>query len=497
MSTRKDALSKSSFGSRIAEDELESLEGYFVETEQWRKILAGDADIVFGSKGSGKSALYSLLVSKKEELRLGRRTMFLAAENPRGTPAFRDLTTQPVLPEEQFRGLWKLYFLSITANYLRHHLQSTKGENKTAKAVFSLLEDNGLLEPHINLMTRLRTVLTYVRRYLPNIEGKVTEPNSGVELSGKITFSEPSVDERKQGFKSLDELLESLNAAYQDEKIICWLALDRLDVAFSDSSDLEGNALRSLFRTYLDMQTLSNIKIKIFLRDDIWRKIVGVGFREASHVTRTITLQWDQSSLLNLIVRRLAANTPICDYYGLHSEEIHADARLQSEFFYKLFPSQVDVGKRQPTSLDWMLSRTADGHKKTAPRELIHLLNEARDEQLKLYQLGHSDPEDNLLFDRTALRAALPAVSKVRFEQTLCAEHPTLKPYLDKLEGEKSEQSLISLSKLWKITSDKSAQMADKLTETGFFEKRGAKDSPTYWVPFLYRDALKLVQGRA
>ena len=92
MRSRASILTKAVFGSRIAEEEIDRLQLYFVETEQWRKVLAGDVDIVFGAKGSGKSALYSLLVARKDELRLGRRTIFLAGENPRGTPAFRDLT---------------------------------------------------------------------------------------------------------------------------------------------------------------------------------------------------------------------------------------------------------------------------------------------------------------------------------------------------------------------------------------------------------------------
>ena len=54
------------FGSRVAEDEGEGLLSYFVETEQWRKLIAGDVDIVYGAKGAGKSALYSLLVGQKE-----------------------------------------------------------------------------------------------------------------------------------------------------------------------------------------------------------------------------------------------------------------------------------------------------------------------------------------------------------------------------------------------------------------------------------------------
>ena len=45
-----------------------------------------------------------------------------------------------------------------------------------------------------------------------------------------------------------------------------WILLDRLDVAFADSADLEANALRALFRVYPDMAALSNFGVKIFLR---------------------------------------------------------------------------------------------------------------------------------------------------------------------------------------------------------------------------------------
>lgn len=497
MTNRKKALSAANFGSRTAEEEADDLQNYFVETEQWRKILRGEVDIVFGAKGAGKSALYSLLVKQRDQLRLGRRTIFLAAENPRGTPAFRDLTTAPPLSEEEFRGLWKIYFLSIAANYLRHHLLTAKIENAKAFMVFKVLETNGLLAANVNLVTRLKAAFEYVKKNLPTFEGKIVEPNSGLELSGKITLAVPTAEQRARGFMSLDDLLGDLDQALIDENITCWLALDRLDVAFSESSVLEGNALRALFRTYLDMTSLSNIKIKIFLRDDIWRKIIGPGFREASHITKTVTLAWDELTLLNLLVKRITVNPLICDFYGVEADTANANVVLQKALFYRFFPEQIDIGKRQPKTLDWILSRTADGSKRSAPREIIHLLNETRDEQLKLYELGHSEPAEEQLFDRGAIRAALPAVSRIRFEQTLCAEHPSLKPFLDKLDSEKTEQSPASLSKLWKTTSDKATEVADQLVEAGFFEKRGSKDAPTFWVPFLYRDALRMLQGAA
>jgi hypothetical protein len=497
MISRERILTKAAFGSRIAEDELDELQAYFVETEQWRKVLAGDVDIVFGAKGAGKSALYSLLVAQKEQLRLGRRTMFLAAENPRGTPAFRDLTTAPPLSEEHFRGLWKIYFLSISANYIRHHLDTTRTANADASEVIDFLAKNGLLAPNVTLLTRLKAAVDYLRKWIPALEGGITDPNTGLVLSGKITLAEPTPEQRSHGYESLDDLLAKLNDAYRQLNITTWLVLDRLDVAFSDSEELEGNALRSLFRTYLDMLALSNVKIKIFLRDDIWRKVVAGGFREASHVTRTLTLVWDHQSLLNLLVRRLAANDLICDHCAVAAEEVLSNATLQNAFFYKVFPAQVDIGLSKPKTLDWMLSRSADGTKRTAPRELIHLLLTARDEQLRLYQLGNSEPPNDLLFDKAALRAALPAVSKARYEQTLCAEHPALKPYVEKLEREKTQQSRESLSKLWKVPQDKAGEVAEKLVEAGFFERRGTKENPNYWVPFLYREALDMVQGTA
>jgi hypothetical protein len=497
MKNKTEILQESSFGSRIAEDEIDELRSYFVETESWRKVISGDVDIVFGSKGAGKSALYSLLVAQKEALRLGRRTLFLPAENPRGTPVFRDLTSEPPLSEEEFKGLWKLYFLSIAADYLRHHLTSKKIQNREAGEVFKFLEGNGLLAQNSTLFSRLKAVFHYIKKSIPSFEASVTDPHSGHTFSGKITLNEPTTEERKLGFRSLDDLLASLNNALKIYQITIWLALDRLDVAFSESDELEGNAIRSLFRSYLDMMALTQIRLKIFLRDDIWRKVVRDGFREASHITRSLSLAWDSQSLLNLIVRRILSNQPICDYYGIDKENVLANADLQNEFFYKVFPDQIDKGSRMPKTIDWMLSRTADGTRMTAPRELIHLLLATRDHQLRLNQLGSQETDQNRLFDRTAIRSALPEVSKVRYDQTLCAEHPSLKCFLDKLEREKTQQSIKSLAKLWKCTELQAIEITEKLVETGFFERRGTKENPSYWVPFLYRDALRMIQGSA
>jgi hypothetical protein len=296
---KKDLLMDATFGSRVAEDEGEGLLSYFVETEQWRKLIAGDVDIVYGAKGAGKSALYSLLVGQKETLRLGRRIVFIAAENPRGTPAFRDLINDPPTTEDQFRALWKLYFLSLLGNYLPHHHTTTKTTNVNSTHVITTLVDNGLLAPNQTIIGIIKAALDYICTRMPTLETSVVDPSTGLTVTGKISLAEPSEAQRQAGFVSADDLLDKINKALQETHITNWLILDRLDVAFSDSLELESNALRSLFRVLLRQVPYSNIFVKIFLRDDIWRKLLSAGFREASHITRSLTISWNQQSLLN------------------------------------------------------------------------------------------------------------------------------------------------------------------------------------------------------
>lgn len=491
---KRDILSASNFGQRIAEEEGEALRLYFVETDQWKRIFSGAIDVVYGAKGSGKSAIYSLLLGHARSLQ-ERGINVIAAENPRGTPVFKDLVEDPPTSEDEFRGLWKLYFVCLIAGYLR--------QSGMAPQVIQKLEEAGLLPREWTLRSLLRSTLDYVRSVLKaeSVEGGIKiDPATQmpVGISGKITLREPGASARRSGLLSADDLLIQLDDALGNVRQKVWLLLDRLDVAFAETTELEANALRAVFRVYLDMVALSNIAVKIFLRTDIWNRITVGGFREASHITRHITLSWNDASLLNLVIRRVLYNEPIRSFYNVTPGDVLADNAKQSALFYRIFPKQVDAGSRKPTTLDWMLSRTADGTQATAPRELIHLLSCTRDVQLKKLELGQPEPQGDNLFERTALKEALPEVSQVRYAQTLRAEFPEFTQLLEKLRGAKTQQTADTLAGIWRMDRPEALTLADKLTDVGFFEKRrGSGTEPVFWVPFLYRDALDMVQGPA
>ncbi len=109
------------------------------------------------------------------------------------------------------------------------------------------------------------------------------DPNSGFHTyTGKITPGEPEAAQSKKGYVSVDALALLAEQALKAADFAIWILLDRLDVAFAETHELEKNALRALFRVYLDFNALDHIKLKVFLRSDIWSRIVDSGFREAT-----------------------------------------------------------------------------------------------------------------------------------------------------------------------------------------------------------------------
>ncbi|MEV4973429.1 P-loop ATPase, Sll1717 family [Streptomyces scopuliridis] len=491
-------LKEFTLGQRVAEDEVDELSTYFVETEQWNRVWRGDVDVVYGPKGSGKSAIYSTLVSREDQL-FDRGILIRAAESPRGTPAFSSLVEDPPLEEAEFTGLWKLYFLALIADAFEDY--SVEGED--AKRVVRALND-ARLRPggRISLRIHVKNALDYVRRILRPAEMEpavALDPTTGgvTGLSTRIQFTEPSSTERARGHIYIDELYAAADRALADDDVDIWLLLDRLDVAFTGSPEFERNALRALFKVYLDLNDLRHVRLKIFLRTDIWKAITSSGFREASHITRELVLKWDRAALLQLVAQRLVRNPGLVEHYNVTAAAVKTDTQEQASLFKRVYPLQVEGGPNKPQTFDWCLSRTRDGSRLTAPRELIHLLSETRDVQMKWLEIGEAEPEGEPLFQRGALKEALPAVSDVRLTKTLYAEYPHLRSFLEMLEGQKTNHSVQSLAAIWREPEEKTKEIALRLVDIGFFEKRGTFIAPEFWVPFLYRPALNLVQGTA
>ena len=241
---KKPILEQISFGQPVAEQEMQELAGYFVETEQWRQLVAGHKDVVYGPKGSGKSALYSLLLQKRDEL-FDRGIFIKPAETPKGSPAFRALATDPPETEDEFVVLWKLYFLCLVAEVLREYGVDTP----EARTVYAALTRASLLD-----LSPLQALLLAVRKQVAKLgrarsfeAGLAFDPSSGVPIgvTAKLDLTESAEKPTANHHVGLDLLIGCANAALRDLDFQVWLVIDRLDVAFSQHADIEQIALRA------------------------------------------------------------------------------------------------------------------------------------------------------------------------------------------------------------------------------------------------------------
>ena len=94
---------------------------------------------------------------------------------------------------------------------------------------------------------------------------------------------------------------------------------------------------------------------------------------------------------------------------------------------------------------------------------------------MRRLEIGDSEPDGGRLFARASFKDALPEVSRARLEQTLYAEYPEARAHIEKLRGEKTQQSADSLGGIWNVSTEQALSNARMLVDIGFFEQRGDK----------------------
>lgn len=344
-------LSKASAGNRVAEQETTGLKNYFQKTFIWDGIIDDETDVVFGCKGSGKSAIYSYLTSYSYDL-VGANTILVPAVNPRGTAAFKDLKINPPTGEVEFNHIWKLYFVLI----ITQKLTEFRYLDRYFQEVVEKLQESNLLPRSYTFPAMLKMVRDYILQINPSFEPKATIGDNGQidSIGCKIILSEPTTQQADNGVVSIDYLFKLINSSLEINGEKVWVSIDRLDVVFLENLDLEVNALRALFKVYIDLQEYDAIRLIIFLRDDIWNRIIEKGFRELSHITKTDCIIWDEDSLFNLLMDRLIENEKVLAYYNLTKEDVSKNKGTKLNLYNLLFAQKIGGDKRH--SFKWIVS---------------------------------------------------------------------------------------------------------------------------------------------
>ncbi|RBQ13765.1 hypothetical protein DQE82_06840 [Micromonospora sp. LHW51205] len=490
----KQLLKQLDFGSSVAEhDKL--LESYFVETETFRALIEDRADVIAGDKGTGKSALYRILSTRYTQIPELRDVEVISAFNAAGSPIFQRLNEGAVQTESQYIGIWKAYILALAGNWI---LELAAGDyTDDMVRLDALLKGAQLRSPDDTATGVFSRIVNRLRRMrqVSAAEGEISITPEGLPLVGGRLEFESSQDKDSPGFVRHEDALRLLDSVLSRAGITLWLVVDRLDEAFQGSPELERPVLRALFRSYLDMQEFSCIRLKLFVRRDLFRRIIAGGFVNLSHVNaRKMEIVWDEADLLSLLHKRVRLSPAFMTNAGLSLTD---DAE---KVFYRIFPEKVDVGDRKPTTWVWMLGRIRDGNHVRPPRNLIDLALKAREAQIRREDREPLTPyngnssvkrsERRELISPEAVKRGLDSLSAQRVEDTLLAEAGENAHLIERFRDGKAEHNDETLES---ILGPDFHEGIPYLTAIGFLEKVG----PTYKIPMLYRGGLNITQGKA
>ena len=302
----KNLIENLDLGKSVAEFD-EALETYFIETNAFRELISDKIDIIAGDKGTGKTAIYKILQKKYTMLPMLDETEVLAAFNPTGNPVFQKLGEHDVQEEGEYIRLWKLYFLSLVGNWLLGvwdgHLTPSMNElDQLLKGLDIRCKDDAPVSIFSRTLSRIGRLFQWRAAAL-----EVTTTETGIPVfTPRIEFDHSPNPGSSEKNVSVEFALKLLNTCLVEARLSVWVAVDRLDEAFQGFPQVEVPALRALLRTYLDMLDFPKIKLKLFLRRDLFRRIIAGGFVNLTHVNaRKFEIIWDEEDLLNLLCRRI------------------------------------------------------------------------------------------------------------------------------------------------------------------------------------------------
>lgn len=484
----KEILRQLDLGNSVAEFDA-ALENYFVETETFRLLVNDRGDIVAGDKGTGKTALYKILQQRYRTIPELAKVEVLSGFNPSGNPVFQRLVEGEVLTEGQYISIWKAYVLSLVGNWV---LQIYDGEFTDNMAQLDeMLQSLSLRTADDTPNTVFSRLINLVRR-LTNPKAAEVTMTFGQEgmpvITPKVEFGDEAPDEQEIRVVRHEDALRLLNTVLTESDIYVWLVLDRLDEAFQGFAQTEIPALRALFRTYLDLTEFDRIRLKLFVRKDLFRKIIYGGFVNLTHINaRKIEIIWNDEDLFNLLYRRIGTSIQFMRSLGVQDKS-------SEEVFNTIFPDQVDYGERKPKTWSWMLLRIRDGNNVKPPRNLIDLVTKAQDAQLRKEQRDAREYIEGMpVIEPESMKKALVALSQERVEDTLLAEAGDYALFIEQFRDGKAEHNETSLSTTLGVSEEESREIIRNLMEIGFLEQIGE----SFKIPALYRDGLSITQGKA
>lgn len=500
-------LSSLDLGSSVAElDTL--LETARVETSTFTDLFADRVDLIPGTKGSGKSALFRIFTDfLPENLLRQKRVVVAHGVQAQGDPVFHAFTDQfEGLSESEFVSFWCIYLVSLANEQFlkgQRYKKVLQGSEVEIRAFQSACAAARI--PEIEAKKSLRDILEWTLRVLSSWRPKVTFQPPGdvgefeLDLFGNLKNSPSECDMTASDHpipQYVNEIKQKLESILVKSGLSLWLMVDRLDEIFPRRSRVESKALTGILRA-TQLFSSEKLRVKVFLRDDMLEQIVRgpEGFTALTHVTarQADTLRWDEDQILAMVTKRFFANEALTGFLQIDLDSLNASASYRKQAFGKIFPEKVFQSDNQSATISWICKRCADGRGVFTPRDVLDLLIRAKQRQEDSYKADPDGSSSNII-GAQAIKYGFKELSKRKKETYLQAEFPHFWKHIEKFHGKKTIYDTTALQAL--LGKDFKV-MKDNLLAIGFLSSGKKAGEDVFSIPFLYRHGMNLTRGKA
>jgi hypothetical protein len=469
---KEELLRSISVGDPVAENEFQSLVDYYVKTDQFEKVVRGEASLVVGRKGTGKTALF-FQARDRVRRKINNVVLDLKPEGYQLTKLREEVLEylSDGAKSHLLVAFWEyLLYMELAHKILRDdrttHLRK-RALHQAYEKLQQQYETAATADAEADFSERLLRLSDEISsRYSTAFQGEPGQRLTTNEVTELLHSDQ------------LPKLRDALST-YLREKEQVWLFFDNLDKGWTafGPSQADLTVLKCLIEASRKLQrqmTRADVDFHsvIFIRNDVFELLMKStpDFGKEN----TVSLDWKRPEMLAEILRRRLAR-------GFFQEGDRFDV-----IWSQLVTSHVDGEESSAYLIRHTLMR---------PRALIKLFGYCRGNAVNMghplieesdLEKGVADFSDEMLIDA---------------DNELRDIEPTADGLLYRFIGEKREyrvEELDTFIKLNNVPSDRVKHVRDYLLYYGFFGIRQENDEVLYIydVGYDFRKMMALVEKR-
>jgi cellulose biosynthesis protein BcsQ len=435
-----------------AADPQQDLSLLFQRTTDFERFLDDTTCLIRGRKGTGKTALYWLLLKHNkvaQQLAHGRldNTICFSGhgrfhESRPSRDEFQVIHKGLQEKEGFWEAFWRVYllFIALKENYFSFP-KGKRGEK------FSHLKET------LNNLSKDQWQYEHTQTLLQ------LASNSNLLLIVK-------------------DAIDIIDEQARSQSQILWFLYDDLDEDFPEKGEVRQQALTGLFQFIqaCDARRITAIRFKVFLREDIWNRL---NFDNKSHFNgRDLLLQWNRIDFLRLALRQAVQSKEfknLVDRFSPIESIDQANEGAIDRALELLWGSRRRRGSKAKYVSRWVYERLTDSSDTTFPRSLSILLEGAKEQELSYKgQSSKQSPTDRLLRG-TSLEVGLKKASEERCN-AVKEEYPDLGRFFNSLKDVQALLSKEELQTVWQGSAQNVMatfdEFSDFLSEIGLAEWR-------------------------